>query len=226
MTYNCCGLRMKKRALQGRRVTGGWGTGTDLRARPEDKTRRILTKLREGNAEIAILTDVHVAGDEADALMGYVRGEGWGAAITEGYVEVGHRSTRGGVVMVWDTSKWKVANARAEEVVMAGRILSVTLKSIAHEVTTRVVGVYAPCREAGGTERSGGSGQVGHTQRAQAKATARQVEDQENNMWDDLENDTAGDGWAIVAGDMNAEMSDHDKRYQEDGMAGIILGWG
>ena len=51
---------------------------------------------------MAVWTETHVAGDELEALRGYLRGKGWDSTATGGYFTEGGQ-IRGGVVIAWHT---------------------------------------------------------------------------------------------------------------------------
>ena len=136
-----------------------WGSGSDLQAKPTAKTRKLVADAVLDGAAVQVWTDTHAAGDELEALKGYirsVRGANMQVEATEGYTVNGR--TRGGVVIAWDAGVMKPMGKAAVEVVVPGRVLSVRLTSLQCGAVLRVVGVYAPCRGArrGGGERSGG----------------------------------------------------------------------
>jgi hypothetical protein len=194
MTYNACGLRLRPREINGRRIGGGWGSGTDLRARMTNKAAKIIGELREGGVSIAVLTDTHAAGEELQALEAHLLSIGWGSATTEGYWE--GQSTRGGVMIVWDVMQWKIARgASACTVIVPGRVISATLKSVESTATIRVIGVYAPCR--GQKEKRRG--------RKETHDTHEHTEEDEADMWDALEGDMEKGDDIMIVGDMNAE---------------------
>ena len=201
MTYNCCGLRMQGRRTQGRRVGRGWGTGTDLQARPTDKTSRILGELQEGRVEIAVLTDTHAEGEELDALKGHLKGRGWDVEATEGGRE--GRGARGGVLVMWDATMWQRAGRNATETVVQGRVVRVKLKSMQGKERVTVVGVYAQCR---GGKQGEDKCQPRKADARKKQEDAEQQQHEEDDMWGEIDDAIAGDDNVMMMGDMNAEM--------------------
>ena len=142
MTYNTAGFRMQKRRPRGRALTGTWGTGTDGMARPTDEAQRILKRMQEGDADVAVLTDTHLEGDELTAMRGHLRGQGWGSAGEEAEEGIG------GVLVIWrEATMSKVAGPVRNEGA-PGRMVKVALRELGSGRRMEVIGVYATCRGA------------------------------------------------------------------------------
>ena len=148
----------------------------DGRARPTDEAQRIISRIQGGNADVAVLTDTHLGGDEMDAMRGHLRGKGWGSEGVE--TEGG----KGGVLVMWkEEAMVKVEKVRAKDRV-PGRVVRVVLKELGSGKRMEVVGVYAACRE-----------------------RQRSKKEVEAGVWTALEEMTRGKPDVMIVGDLNAE---------------------
>ena len=56
----------------------------------------MLREIRDGRALVATLADTHLRGEEADAMMGYIKGTGYECTI-----EPADDEGRAGVLIMW-----------------------------------------------------------------------------------------------------------------------------
>ena len=102
-------------------------------------------------------------------------------------------------MIVWDVMQWKMARGvSAYSVMVPGRVVSVTLKSVESTATVRIIGVYAPCRGQREKKKRGQETQGTHEHR----------EEDDTDMWDELEGDMEKGDDIIIVGDMNAETKE------------------
>jgi hypothetical protein len=92
---------MRERAPNGRKLGQGWGNGEDLLARPTVKAMRIVRELQHGRAQIAVLTDTRLEGEEARAMRAHLlKWHGLASEVTDMTPGEG----AGGVMIVWDST--------------------------------------------------------------------------------------------------------------------------
>ena len=221
---NVNGLRMQQRKVDGK-GTGRWGNGRDLYAGPTPKLRKVMADLEDDGAVMAVWTETHVAGDELEALRGYLRGKGWDSTATGGYITEGGQ-VRGGVVIAWHTDVMKrVKKVEADEAggceLLRGRLVTIELVALGCGTRLKMVGAYAPGRGAGEA-----AAEVQRLDGEEREAYLRREAAHVERFWAATEAEIMGDRTAVLAGDLNAELeaalqragkraTAQDKRMQE-----------
>ena len=201
---NVGGVHMVRRAGQ------RWGDGLDMYARPGGKMVKAFEDARGDGAVILVWTETHVAGDERQAMRGYLKRRGWDSVGTDGYVTAAGR-IRGGVMVAWNTDVAKRERAKAGEeegaptiymdpgveteegVHITGRLVSAKLVMLACGSRVHVVGAYAPGRGGDASE---------------AKANGKEAERKAAEAFWSRLHGMRTQTTVVIAGDLNAELPD------------------
>lgn len=139
------GAHMCRRKGIGDTKEEGLGDGLDLLSEPERNFRRVVEVVVGDGFELTVLTETHMNKAQLKAAIGYLkRVHGLSAFGTVGKYSTESRHTTAGVLVVWDPKAYMCEDS---EVILASRIVRLSMRSLADGRAIHLVAAYMPTRQ-------------------------------------------------------------------------------